>query len=93
MPEISRRRFIRNASMGAAAVGVAAAGGTTLFSSLSGAAAVPMLAAADTPKMEGSGIIAHVDDAKTGAISIFVGNRTINYVDVGLAQKLMQAAQ
>ena len=95
MPEISRRRFLRDASMGAAAAGAVAVSGVGVFSAVTSASASapPLLASADTPTLEGSGIVAHIDDAKTGKLSIFVGDQTISYVNVDLAQALMRAAQ
>jgi hypothetical protein len=80
--------------MGAAAAGVVAVSGVGVFSAVTGATAAtpPLLSSPDTPTLEGSGIVAHVDNAKTGQISIFVGDRTISYVNVDLAQALMRAA-
>ena len=40
MPDISRRRFLRNASVGAAAAGVVAVGGTGVFSAVTNSASV-----------------------------------------------------
>jgi len=75
MPNISRRHFLRNASIGAAATGVAAAGGLNLLTGVSSAdAATPSKTTASSgPLEEGSGVIAHVVDAKSGKISLFVG--------------------
>ncbi len=96
MPDISRRRFLRNASVGAAAAGVVAVGGTGVFSAVTnGASAAPLKYSASdaTPSAEGSDIFAHVADAKTGRMSLFVGNKTIEFTDVDLAQQLMRVAQ
>ncbi|MGH9076160.1 MAG: hypothetical protein ACRDY0_01670 [Acidimicrobiales bacterium] len=95
LPDISRRRFLRNASVGAAAAGVVAIGGTGVVTAISGADAAPLssLASSGTPTMEGSGIVAHVVDAKAGTMKIFVGTKTIDYTDTNLAQQLLRAAQ
>lgn len=96
MPDISRRRFLRNASVGAAAAGVVAVGGTGIFSAVTNSAsAAPLasLASSDTPALQGSDVFAHVVDAKSGTIELFVGNRTISYTNRDLAQQLLRAAQ
>ncbi len=95
MDDITRRRFLRKASVGAAAAGAVAVGGTGVFTALTSAEAAspPLLASSDTPGVEGSGVIAHVDDAKAGRISIYVGTRKIEYTNRDLAQQLYRAAQ
>jgi hypothetical protein len=95
MPNISRRHFLRNASIGAAATGVAAAGGLSLLTGVSGADAVtsPTSTPPDGPLLDGSGVVAHVVDAKTGTISIFVGTKQIDYTSQALAQELLRATQ
>jgi len=94
MPSISRRHFLRNASIGAAATGVAAAGGLNLLTGVSSADAAtpPKTPATDGPILEGSGVIAHVVDAKTGKISLFVGTKHVEYTNQALAQQLLNAA-
>jgi hypothetical protein len=95
MPSISRRHFLRNASIGAAATGVAAAGGLNLLTGITSAdAATPSGTNAPAgPALEGSGVIAHVVDAKAGKISLFVGTKHINYTNQALAQELLKAAK
>jgi hypothetical protein len=46
-----------------------------------------------TPDLEGSDVIAHVENAKTGQMTIFVGTKAIPYTNKDLAQLLLQAAQ
>jgi hypothetical protein len=95
MPNISRRHFLRNASIGAAATGVAAAGGLSLLTGVSGADVVtpPKAATPAGPILEGSGVVAHVVDAKSGKISIFVGTKHIDYTNQALAQELLKATK
>jgi len=95
MPNISRRHFLRNASIGAAATGVAAAGGLNLLTGVSSAdAATPSKTTASSgPLEEGSGVIAHVVDAKSGKISLFVGTKHIEYTNQALAQELLKASK
>ena len=92
MPNISRRHFLRNASIGAAATGVAAAGGMSFLTGVSGAE-TPKATPADTPLVDGSGVVAHVVDARSGKISLFVGTKHINYTNQALAQELLKAAK
>ncbi len=93
MPDISRRNFLRNATVGAAAAGAVAVAGTSGLGLLSSASAAPGLASPATPTMEGSDVFAHVVDAKAGRLTIFVGNKSIEYTNVDLAQRLLKAAQ
>jgi hypothetical protein len=95
MPNISRRHFLRNASIGAAATGVAAAGGLSLLTGVSGADVVtpPKATPPEGPLLEGSGVVAHVVDAKAGKISIFVGTKHIDYTSQALAQELLKATK
>jgi hypothetical protein len=96
MPNISRRHFLRNASIGAAATGVAAAGGFGLLSGVSGADVVTPPSKVPSPQgplLEGSGVVAHVIDAKSGEISIYVGTKHVNYTSRALAQELLKATQ
>jgi hypothetical protein len=94
MPNITRRIFLRNASIGVIATGVASAGGVGLLTGTGGAALAPVaLASSDTPLLEGSGVIAHVVDAKAGEISLFVGTKQITLTNQALAQQLLKAAQ
>jgi hypothetical protein len=95
MPHISRRHFLRNASIGAAATGVAAAGGLSLLTGATPADATtpPKAIPPDEPILEGSGVVAHVVDAKKGEISLFVGTKHITYTNQAVAQELLKASQ
>ncbi len=93
MPDISRRRFIRNASMGVAAAGVVAVAGTGAVGVLSSADAAPRAASPQTPNLAGSAVFAHVEDATTGRMTIFVGTKSIHVTNHDLAQALLRAAQ
>jgi hypothetical protein len=94
MDSISRRRFLRTASIGAAATGVVAAGGMSLLAGTSGAAEVPNTSTSpDAPVLDGSDIVAHVVDARAGQISLFVGTKHISYTNQALAQALLNATR
>ncbi len=88
--EVSRRDFLRTASVGAAATGIVAVGGGKLLDTSLGSRSPE---AAAGPSLEGSDIFAHVSDAKTGQLTIFVGTKAVEYQDRHLAQLLAKAAQ
>jgi hypothetical protein len=95
MPDVTRRQFLRHASLGAAVTGVLAAGGAGLFQAVSSsdATSLPFESSPATPTLEGSDVFAHVVDAKSGQITIFVGTKAISYTSPDLAQQLVRAAQ
>jgi hypothetical protein len=98
MPDISRRHFLRNASLGAAAVGAAAVVGPTVFNAATasgevkhpahGATVVQPAGTAKGPMM-----VAEIVDAAAGTIAIYVGTRKVTYVNRDIAQQLLKAAQ
>lgn len=91
---LDRRHFIRRTSMGAAAVGALAVTGGGVFAAPSAAtAAVPAAEPPPEPVLDGSDIVAHVIDARSGQISILVGTREVNYVNRDLAQQLIRATR
>jgi hypothetical protein len=93
MSDVTRRQFLRNASIGAAAAGVLAVGGPAIVSAIDTAGGVPSAAAPDDPVFEGTDIFARVIDAKAGAIKIFVGTKEVDYTSQALAQQLLRATQ
>ena len=95
MTDFTRRQFLRRASYGAAATGVIAAGGAGLLEAVGSAGAAPLAADSSpaSPTLEGSDIFAHVVDARSGEMTIFVGEKAVSYKNQNLAQQLLQAAQ
>jgi hypothetical protein len=96
MPSLSRRIFLRNASIGVVATGAAAAGGLGFLTDPADAATSRHAAAAETPELpllEGTGVVAHVVDAKTGEIALYYGTTHVSYQDPALAQKLLRAVR
>jgi hypothetical protein len=88
MEDLSRRVFVRRAGLGALAVGLvagtpavvhAATGSADQAGSVTPAAA---LAVADGP------VMAHVVDASSGLVHVFVGTRMVAVTDHGLARTL-----
>jgi hypothetical protein len=101
MPDFTRRQFLKRASIGAAATGVVAAGGAGLFEAVGAAGASPLtrlapLAAGGSSASstaEGSDVFAHVVDARSGEMTIFLGEKAVSYKNRDLAQLLLRAAQ
>jgi hypothetical protein len=99
MAPLTRRRFLAQASISAAALG-AVAGGIA-----SGLVAVPRLAAAvrrsrggpaiarGTTTLQPEAMVAHVRNANTGEVALMVGTREIIYRDPGLVARLVGAAR
>lgn len=94
---VSRRRFLRTGTMSAAAVGVLVS--TPILPGLlqgleadapatEGAAAQ---AEGDMPALAGP-IVAHVTNASTGELSLYVGEREVAYRDPILVQHILRAA-
>jgi hypothetical protein len=102
MPGISRRRFLRNASLGAAAIGTAAAIGPSALAAATAPAAsaspVDSPASSDGPgrAMEvgpGTEVMAHVVDQSSGTISLYAGTRKVTFQDRAVTDALLKALQ
>lgn len=98
MEPISRRRFFRQAGSVAAIAGAVAVVPAGVVSSVAGAATREP--AAKEPELtasehlaEGDNLIAHVKDARTGEISLFVGNREVLIHDRSVAARLVRATR
>jgi hypothetical protein len=88
-PGLSRRGLLR----GAAGLGAAGVAAGLLFEGTAAAAAVPAdhrdathVPSADDP------VVAHVRDAHTGDIDLFVGTRHVQFRDHELAARIARAA-
>ena len=101
-PSLSRRALLRTGTLGAAAAGAASAfpgliGG--LVTAGPEASGVASDLSAETPELDGMAaesatpLVAHITNASTGEMSIFVGERQISFTDAQLAQRLLRAAQ
>ncbi len=92
-PDVSRRDFLRTASLGAAATGIVAVGGGKLLDASLTSGSSKSAAASTEPTVEASDIFAHISDASSGRMTIFVGDKAVSYTDRNLAQILARAAQ
>ena len=90
--EVSRRQFLRNASVGAAAAGLVAVVGPRIISSFD-STDLPSVVAAEEAVLDGADVFARVVDAKAGHIRLFVGTKAIEYTNQALAQELLRAVQ
>ena len=96
MPDVSRRQFLRTASLGAAAAGVLAVAGPGVLTAVEttvGGTPSALPATEEATPLEGSDVFARVVDAKAGHIKIFVGTKSVDYTNQALAQQLLRAAQ
>jgi len=103
MPAISRRRFLRDASLGAAAVGTVAVVGPSALglTTASSAAAAPLASravaspehGAASSRSAGPEVMAHVVDRSSGTIAIYSGTRKVTFQDRAVAEALLKALQ
>ena len=95
-PEISRRRFLRGASLGVAAGGAAAAA-LPSAASLVAAAQPSARPSGDDTALDltavGTDVIAHIRDASTGEIAVIVGGSERIYHDPTLVARLLAGAR
>jgi hypothetical protein len=93
MTDFTRRQFLRNASIGAAAAGLVAVGGPAMIAAVESADQAPISLSPGEEAVDGSDVFARVVDAKAGHIKIFVGTKAVDYTNPALAQQLLRAAQ
>jgi hypothetical protein len=98
MSELSRRTFLIRGSLGAAAIaaGTAIPGLPTLLTTTEEEAPAAddaaTTAVASTPSVT-QPLIAHITDLRSGAMSLFMGEREFTINDPGLASRLFGAAK
>ena len=89
MKDLNRRLFLKQTSVGAAALG--------LLSSLPALAAIPNLPQATRPEVPAAAfsgpMIAHVSDLATGEVALLQGAREIIFHDPQLVARLIKAAR
>jgi hypothetical protein len=102
MSAISRRRFLRDASLGAAAVGTVAVVGNSAFgvATAKSSAAAPLSSPAlssdrdlGTSRMPGTEVMAHIVDDPSGTISLYAGTTKVTFQDRALTEALLKAVQ
>jgi hypothetical protein len=97
MPGLSRRTFLGRSSLALAVGGIATA--------VPGLGSILEAAPAEAPEIEGAAtegeaaagasgpVIAHVEDLRTGEISLYQGEREVRLKDPGLAARLYRASR
>jgi hypothetical protein len=102
MSGISRRRFLRDASLGAAAVGTVAVVGPSAFgvATASSAAAAPLRSstvaheqASAKSLAPGTEVMAHVVDGPSGTISLYSGTKKVTFQNRAVTEALLKALQ
>ena len=102
MPDpVTRRKFLASASLGVAAgAAIAAAGGASALGGLaraSGSTAAPTATVGSAAGLDlsaiGDDVIAHVRNASTGEVVLYVGNREVVYRDRALVSRLLAGAR
>jgi hypothetical protein len=99
MPGISRRRFLRDASVGAATVGAfAVVGPQALGAATASASPVGPGTTSDSHRLSssaatGTDVMAHVVDDKSGTISLYSGTKKITFRNHALAEALLRPAR
>lgn len=91
---LTRRSFLRNTGVAAAVVGVAAAVPVAGTAVLEGR--LPITDSASTWESAGSSLgplTAHLKDARTGEISVYIGTREVTIRDRDIARRLLDAAR
>ena len=96
VPSIGRRAVLRAGVMSAAAAGAVAA----FPGALAGLVTAGPEASAAAPELEGMAgeelsapIVAHITDAASGQVSLYVGEREVVYRDAQLVQRLLRATR
>ena len=96
---VTRRKFLASASIGVAAVSVAAATGLATIAGSPALAVSPTRArtAAHDPEPDltplGDDVIAHVTDASKGEVVLYFGTREVVYHDRALVSRLLAEAR
>ena len=91
MPDISRRRFIAQASAGAVAAGAAVVGGRSLLTG-GGPGSSTATPPTGTSGLTADGpVVAHVLDVSTGTIDLYVGTKKVTVTSPEIASALHQA--
>jgi hypothetical protein len=100
MSGISRRRFLRDTSLGVAGLGAVAIVGNSALgvATATSAAAAPLGSraisserAAAAPRAAGPEVMAHIVDDSSGTISLYAGTTKVTVQDRALSEALLKA--
>ncbi|MGH7609105.1 MAG: twin-arginine translocation signal domain-containing protein [Candidatus Dormibacteria bacterium] len=93
MNRVSRRTFLRRASLGAAAVGVATAVPSFVRQRGQSNPEAPSPAQRMGRVTHEGPLLAQIDDVNTGEITVMVGSRAFTYQSPTIARQLLSATQ
>jgi len=94
MESVSRRKFFKQAGAVATVAGTMAVAPLGLASTVAGAASTREEALAPKEQLRGNeDLVAHVKNARTGEIALFIGHREITIRDRKLAAQLVRATR
>jgi hypothetical protein len=93
MEEVSRRSFFKQAGAAAAVAAVATVAPVGLANAVAGAETkVPELTSHED-LTTGENLVAHIKDAQTGEISLFIGQKEVTIHDRQIATRLIRATR
>jgi hypothetical protein len=94
MEEVSRRLFFKQAGAAAAVAAVATVAPVGLANAVAGAQTtkVPELASHEELTTD-ENLVAHIKDAKSGEISLFIGKKEVTIHDRQIATRLIRATR
>jgi hypothetical protein len=90
MQDINRRTFFKQAGVVAATAGAVAVVPGSIAPTAAGAATRPL---SEQEAARSAPIVAHVTDAKTGGITLYVGTREVKIHDREVAARIVRAAR
>jgi hypothetical protein len=94
MDQISRRNFFKQAGTVAAVAGAAAVAPVGIVNAVAATSAPKERElAAEEHLAAGEHLVAHVKNADTGEISLFVGTREVTFHDRSVAARLVRASR
>jgi hypothetical protein len=93
MDPLSRRSFFKHAGVAAAVAGTVAVVPGVIGASDVASAARPAAPLNDAELAASEPVVAHLVDARTGEIAVYVGSREVTLRDRDMATRLLRAAR
>jgi hypothetical protein len=97
MEPVSRRSFFKQAGAAAAIAGAASVAPVGIANALAGTTPMPGLSEPGLTAFEGlnegENLVAHVNNPKTGEITLFIGTREVLIHDRAIAARLLRATR
>jgi anaerobic selenocysteine-containing dehydrogenase len=94
MESVSRRKFFKQAGAVAAAAGAVAVAPLSVAGAVAGLKSTPDAPLTPQEDLRGDEeLVAHVKNARTGEIALFIGHREVTLKDRKVAARLVRAAR